>query len=412
MDQAVLKKQSWWQLLSIQAGGAICLPVIMVGQLVYQKFGWPAALLGVVFGNSFLLVIGYFFASLSTYRPQSTVQHAVNYFGNQGRLLFASLMIFSMIGWFSIQINVMSLSSEQLLKMFGATVSSYYLNIGIGIILVSVMYFGMNAIKWLSYLSAPLLGMTLFYAILSAQGSVPIGKPLSISWLGGLSLIIGTNIAAVIDLPTFFRHAQSGKDARICILLLYGVVVPFIEIAGIYLSATTGGNSILDILQIGHGMLWMVWINCFVLLSGWATNNSNLYSAITSSYSLPGNFSPFTRTLFLGAIGTAIACFNPLENIESLLELLSVTIGGMGATVLGGYLLDRSSAKNVIIPWISISSWLIGIVIGTSSSFFSWFFTGIPAFDAFIICLSTQFILNTIYKRKVIYETINNSGFR
>lgn len=408
MDQTIVKKQSWWQLLSIQAGGTICLPVIMVGQLVCQKFGWLAGLLGVGLGNAFLLVIGYLLASLSTYRPQSTVQHAANYFGNQGRLLFASLMIFSMLGWFGIQLNVMSLSGEQLLNMLGVTIPSLFLNIGIGIVLGSVMCFGMKAMKWLSYFSAPLLGITLFYALFSAEGSIPMPAPLTISWLGGLSLIIGANIAAVIDLPTFFRHAQSSKDARICILLLYGLVVPFIEVVGIYLSAVTGGNSILEVLQTGHGTLWIMWISCFVLLSGWATNNANLYSAITSSYSLPGQLTPTMRTLALGVIGIIVACFNPLGNIEDVLDLLGVTIGGMGAVVLASYLLERSSLKYINIPWISILSWLIGISIGIFSSFFYWFITGVPAFDAFMASLLTQLILNNIYQRKETYETIDN----
>lgn len=408
MDQIIVKKQVWWQLLSIQAGGTICLPIIMVGQLVCQKFGWLAALLGIIFGNAFLLVIGYLLASLSTYRPQSTVQHAINYFGNQGRFLFASLMIFSMLGWFAIQLNIMSLSSEQLLNMLGVTVPSLFLNVGIGITLAGVMCFGMKAMKWLSYFSAPLLGMTLFYALFSTPGTMPMAAPLTISWLGGLSLIVGANIAAVVDLPTFFRHAQSEKDARICILLLYGMVVPFIEIAGIYLSAISGGSSILEVLQTGHGTVWAFWISCFVLLSGWSTNNANLYSAITSSYSLPGQFTPVMRTLTLGLIGTIVACFNPLGSIEDVLDLLGVTIGGMGAVILAGYFLEKSSLKYMTLSWISILSFSIGVAIGISSSFFHWFITGVPAFDAFMVSLLTQLILNMIYQRKKTYETIDN----
>ena len=368
MDQTIVKKQSWWQLLSIQAGGTICLPVIMVGQLVCQKFGWLAALLGVGLGNVFLLFIGYLLASLSAYRPQSTVQHAANYFGNQGRLLFASLMMLSMLGWFGIQLNVMSLCGQQLFNMLGIAAPALFLNIGLGIVVGCIMCFGMKAMKWLSYFATPLLGITLLYATFSTQGSIPLAAPLTISWLGGLSLIVGANIAAVIDLPTFFRHAKSGRDARICILLLYGLIVPFIEMVGIYLSATTGGNSILEVLQTGHGTLWMMWISCFVLLSGWATNNANLYSALTSSFSLPGQFTPIKRTLALGLIGTVIACFNPLGNIEDVLDLLGVTIGGMGAVVLASYLLERSRIKYRSIPWISILSWSIGISIGISSS--------------------------------------------
>jgi cytosine permease len=402
LNQLSVKKQSWWQLLSIQAGGTICLPVILVGGLVCQKFGWLAALLSVGFGNLFLLIIGYLLASLSTYRPQSTVEHAVSYFGNRGRLLFASLMIFSMLGWFGIQLNVMSLSCGQLFNMLGIAIPYLFLNIGIGIIISCVMCLGMKAMKGLSYISAPLLGLTLLYAIFSSGGVIPLATPLTISWLGGLSLIIGANIAAVIDLPTFFRHAKSSRDAKTCILLLYGLVVPFIEIVGIYLSAVTGGSSILDVLQTGHGPLWAMWISCFVLLSGWATNNANLYSSVTSSYSLTERCTPKIRTLTLGIIGTVIACLNPLGNIESVLDLLGVTVGGMGAVILANYLLERRSLRTY--TGVSLLSWGVGVAVGIFSSLLNWLTTGIPAFDAFI----ASFLIQIIYQRRKMYETIDS----
>lgn len=408
MSQILVRKQPWWQLLSIQAGGTICLPVIMIGQLVCQKFGWLAALLSVGLGNLFLLAIGYLLASLSTYRPQSTVEHAASYFGERGKLLFASFMMFSMLGWFGIQLNVMSLSCEQLLNMFGIATTYHVRNVGIGIIISAVMCLGMKAMKGLSYFCAPLLGLTLLYATCFSEGSLPSVAPLTISWLGGLSLIIGANIAAVIDLPTYFRHAKSGKDAKICILMLYGIIVPFIEIVGIYLSAVTGGDSILDVLQKGHGALWMMWVSCFVLLSGWATNNANLYSSVTSSYSLPGRFSPIIRTLILGIIGTAIACFNPLGNIEHILDLLSVTIGGMGAVILANYLLERSNSKYRNLPWSTFASWLSGIIIGIFSFFFHGLTTGVPAFDAFVTSFLIQITFNLIYQRVRTYETIDD----
>ena len=408
MNELSVKKQSWWQLLSIQAGGTICLPVIMVGGLVCQKFGWLAALLSVGFGNLFLLIIGYLLASLSTYRPQSTVEHAVSYFGNRGRLLFASLMMFSMLGWFGIQLNVMSLSCAQFFNILGIAIPDLFLNIGIGIIISCVMCLGMKAMKGLSYISAPLLGLTLLYATFSSGGVIPLAAPLAISWLGGLSLIIGANIAAVIDLPTFFRHAKSSRDAKTCILLLYGLVVPFIEIVGIYLSAVTGGSSILDVLQTGHGPLWAMWISCFVLLSGWATNNANLYSSVTSSYSLTGRCTPMIRTLILGLIGTVIACFNPLGNIENMLDLLGVTVGGMGAVILANYLLEKRSTTYKTLPGISLLSWGVGVAVGISSSFINWLITGVPAFDAFITSFLTQITFNLIYQRRKTYETIDS----
>ncbi len=405
MEQTIVKKQSWWQLLSIQAGGIICLPVILVGQLVCQQYGWSAALLAVGCGNIFLLTTGYLLSSLSTYRQQTTVQHAAHYFGSRGRMLFASLMMLSMLGWFGIQLNVMSQSGAQLFHLFGIAISPLILNISLGIALSGIMCLGMRALKWLSYFSGPILGVTLLYALFSAHGAMPAAESLTISSLGGLSLVIGANIAAVIDLPTFFRHARSPKDGRICITLLYGLIVPLIEIAGIYLSAITGGSNILEVLQAGHGIGWMAWISCFVLLSGWATNNANLYSAIASSHSLPGRLTPFKRTLLLGFAGVAIACLNPLGNIEGILDLLGITIGSMGAVILASYLLERWRQKQFY--GISLLSWSVGVALGICSSHFKWLITGVPTLDAFFAAGLVQLTFNKIYQRKKTYETID-----
>ena len=328
------KRQVWWQLLSIQAGGALCLPVIMAGQIAAQKYGWLAASIGVVLGNLLLLVIGLLLASLSTYRRQSTVEHAAFYLGNLGRLLFTFVMMLSMLGWFGIQVNVMSLSLTKL----GSEVPSLLQNIGIGAIIGSILCFGMRTIKGLSYMSAPLMCLTLLYAACRAEGKVPSAA--LETWFGGITLVVGANIAAVIDLPTFLQHAKSLKDAKICIVLLYGLVVPGIECMGIYLSAVTQQESILEVLQSGRGPLWMLWINCFILLSGWTTNNANLYSAFASSYSLRIKLSPSARTLVLGAIGTLIACLNPLGHIEEVLEVFGILIMSMGVIMIAGYLIE------------------------------------------------------------------------
>ena len=342
-------------------------------------------------GNLFLLAIGIALALLSAKRPQTTVQHAVSYFGTYGKPLFAALMIISMLGWFAIQLNVMTLSVQQ----WGG--SPLVLNVAIGVVLSGIMCFGMRAMKYFSYVCAPLLGITLLYALISAPGTVSTIPDVSLTWLGGVSLIIGANIAAVIDLPTFFQHARSQKSALLCIALLYGLIVPAIEAAGIYLSAVTGGGSILEVLQAGHGMLWIVWVSCFVVLSGWATNNANLYSAIASSHSLPGQWSPKLRAWVLGGLGTVLACFNPLGNLEYMLDMFSVTIGSMGAVVLMSYLLRVETMRSNLC-WKAMTSWSAGILVGLFVPL-----TGVPAFDAFIAAATIQFIL----KRKQTYATTN-----
>ncbi len=405
-QQQATPKQSWFQLLSIQAGGALCLPVILIGQIICQKYGWLAATLIVGLGNLFLLLTGLAFAILSMHHPQSTVQHAIHYFGNRGRLGFASLMMICMIGWFAVQLNVMSLSLGQLFGMVGLSINPHFLNIGLGLLLSGVMCFGMQAMKCLSNLSAPLLGLTLLYAFLFTNGTVPTALPLTISWLGGLSLIIGGGIASVIDLPTFFQHARSKKDACIAVVLLYGLIVPFIEGVGLYLSAITSGESILQVLQMGHGLAWTLWISCFILLCGWTTNNANLYSATASSYSLPGQFDFKSRTLGLGLVGTTVACFNPLANLEVILDVFGITIGSMGAVILVNYLLETMKQKTSTNA--SFTSWILGVGSGLASLFLPFFLTGVATFDAFLVTACAQAGITIINQRKKTYEAANS----
>lgn len=388
-----LFKQSWWELLAIQAGGTLCLPVIIVGQLLCQKYGWMAAALSIVTGNVLLLTIALAMAGLSTFQRKSTVEHAISRFGNRGSFLFGSIMIVSMLGWFAIQLNMMNLSLQGLLGLMGIFISPLVLTLIVGILISAAMCFGMKGMKTLSLISAPLLLVTMIYSIFSIKGSIAIAPMLTFSWISGLSIILGANIGAIIDLPTFFQHARSKKDGFICIILLYGLIVPLIELSGVYLTAYSPHGSILEILQTGHGFFWIVWTSVFVFLSGWTTNNSNLYSAIVSSYSLLKTLGHVGRTFLFGGIATLLACFNPLGHMEVTLEALGVTIGSMGAVILSSYLIERIKGNSQAISWISILSWGVGVSVGILSFMLNGLITPVPCLDAFFTAGLTQIIL-------------------
>lgn len=306
------QKQSWWQLLAIQAGGTLCPPILFIGRLLAEQYGWKGALLTIALGNGVLLLLGLLFAGMSTRRPLSTVEHAIYYFGPNGRWIFGSLMMISVLIWFGIQLNAMSLSLASLGLDFNV------LNLGIGIVITGLMCFGMRTVKNLSFVTIPLLVLV---ALNSERSEFPDFE----MSMAGIFMVIGANIAAVIDLPTFFRHARNTGDARKCVILLYGGILPLVEMTG---STLSQGNWVFDV---------------FVVLSGWLTNNSNLYSAIASSYSLLGGLSLPLRAAILGTIGMTIACFNPLGHLEGVLDGLVIAIGGMGLLIVGCYLLEKRS---------------------------------------------------------------------
>jgi purine-cytosine permease-like protein len=105
-------QKSWLQLTSIQVGGSICLPVMMVGHVLSKNYGLYTALIAIMLGNLVLLTLGLAAASIGAKARKSTVEQAAFYFGDQGSAFFALLMICCMLGWFAIQLDLMHESAR------------------------------------------------------------------------------------------------------------------------------------------------------------------------------------------------------------------------------------------------------------------------------------------------------------
>lgn len=388
MNETAVKKQSWRQLLIIQAPAAVCLGNILLGQILYEKAGWLEAIFSILLGNLFLIFIGILFSLISTRLRQTTPEHAAYYFGNRGNTAFALLMMTAMMLWFGIQLDTIHMSLQELTQ---TSLPSYLIHLGMGCLIALATLKGIKALKWVSNLIGPLLFITLLIALFWPRStSMPPAPPLSLNWLKGASRIIGGNIAGAIDIPTYFRHARSEKDGKICIVLLFGLLVPIIQFAGVYLSSLSPDTNILQILQPGLGSLWMIWICSFVLLSGLSINNLNLYSTIASSFSLPMRLTFGQRSVLFGLLGTLIACLHPLDNIEFFLDLIAIFIGGMGAVISANFIFDQGNGQ---FPY-SLLSWFIGCSVGIISSLFPNLLTGVPIFETFVVALLLQISFN------------------
>lgn len=371
-------KQRWNQLLAIQTGGALCLPVIMSGMSVCQDNSLEMAAAAILVGNAFLLAMGLGMVTISVYKPYSTAELSKDYFGLSGAKCFSAVMMALMLGWFAIQLNVMVISFLEISKWMDVPLPPIAATICVGLVLTFFLGAGVSMLKRFACVSSPLLLMVLASSLWDLDTNFRQAESCSFP-LGGVSVIIGANMAAVTDLPTYLRHSATVRDARICIVLLYGLIVPAIEISGVLLASTRGGGNVIEILSGGGSADLAAWTGCFVLMSGWATNNNNLYSAIASSYLLSSTMGYRTRTWLLGAGGTLIALMNPLENFETVLGVFGITTGSMGAVLLS---VGRPSEKTG--SFFVIASWVVGAGAGLATLAAPEGYAGVPALNAFI----------------------------
>ncbi|MBS4167674.1 hypothetical protein [Parachlamydia sp. AcF125] len=366
----MIEQQNWWKLSSIQIGGVVCLPMIMIGHTLNQQYGFASAIGGILLGNAILLLMAVVITHMTCNNRKTTMENAIEYFGKKGVSFFALTMSISSLVWFSVQLKVMSLS---FLDIFGISPENRLLefmaNTIFGLLITFVVFYGIRAMEIISNISMPLLLLTLGYAWFTAEADTTQTNHLPFTF-AAISTVMGMAIVYVIDLPTFMRHARSSKDGMISILIIFVLTMPMLEIIGVYLAAGKTGT-IIDVLKRYNGPVWNLWVSLFLILAGWTTNNMNLYSGSTSARSIfPKLDYPFNSTiLIVGLLGTLLANFDLLTHLNLVLEVMGVVVTSMGAVIITRYLILLISGQAITskdYPW-HFAAWFIGTVAGILS---------------------------------------------
>lgn len=394
----MMERQNWLQLTAVQAGGAICLPVFVIGYALGKNYGVESAFLAIMLGNALLLLLALVCGVYSAEKKLSTIQCAIQCFGRRGKGFFSAAMVFSMTGWFAIQLNLMGESLQQLLPF----TSPFAGPLAMGIIMTALGVKGLRGVGVLANVSLPLLVATIafaFYGVDLAGISMQETKPHSLS---GMSLVLACSIGAVVDLPTFFRVAKSRKDATTAVWVLFGLVIPAVEMVGVLLSAASVDGGFLEVLMGAHASaVWEIWVLGFVLMAGWTTNSANLYSATVSLEPVLASVPFAMRAMLLGCIGTTLACFPLMEGLEFILQPIGVALMSMGAVMITTFIVQVKTT-----PSQNFFAWMMGVFVGAVGLIITPV-TGIAVLDGFItsmIFMGAFIGISAFKQERVIYE--------
>ncbi|MBN2479625.1 MAG: hypothetical protein JXA94_05305 [Parachlamydiales bacterium] len=408
--------QNWRQLLSVQVGGAICLPIIMIGQVIGQMFGFIPSIIAIGLGNLFLMGCGIKTAMMSVEKRKSTSEIAVNYFGKKGAKFFSSLLCFSMTGWFGIQLNFITQSVLHILAICNLliVINPIILNIGLGILMTIGALFGIRGIRVLSIIVMPLLIAVLIFSLfLSPLSMISLAFSHTLISLQGISMVIGGAIAAIIDFPTYFQHAKSKKDGIITVSLLFGFFLPLIEIVGVCLGVCFPHSTLLNSLISKGGIMWSLFVCLFLIFAGWTTNNTNIYSAAVNSKRIFLKLSDRKRTIAFGLLGTFLSIFGLLSHLVIVLTILGIFLTCMGGASLSSYLMDKilKCEVNKKDQIYNLLGYALAVAVALLSFFHVITLTYLPILDGFIIAFAAASIFRLIgYKKLKLLEIHNETN--
>ncbi len=381
------KTQNWIALTSIQIGGAICLPILLIGFQLAKSVGLTCALLAIALGNALLFALSLVGASMSTASTRTTTENAEPYLGRHAKGLFAAVMALSMSLWFAIQTAMMA---EDLVLGLPYGLNATLISGLIAALIVVCALSGIKSIERLSNMAVPLMVLTMLIAI--SQGTSTSTVQHEGFALCDISLVLAACIACVFDMPTFFRHAVNKKEALKASIATFLVGIPLVEALGVFLYQATGAGSLMEALYCFDNELWKLWIMLFVLLAGWTTNNANLYSAAMSIKTLLPKLSDKIAILSLGAIALIFSLFDILSHLEVSLNVMGVMVASTGGVVFTGFMLGANS----YIPY-NILSLALGVCVGLLGAI-----TAVPILDALMVSSLATLLLN--YKRSTVCQ--------
>lgn len=367
----------WKELAKIQIGGAICLPVLLVGFELGRLLSKGEALLAIFIGNLFLTLLAIPIANFSAKSRLTTSESMELIFGSIGSKITAVLLSSCLLVWFSIQTQLIVDECAAFIDIELSSMAWYLLITAVAGLTFMTTYRGIQAIGRLATYATPILCLTLGLAFCLSEGSPP--PTTSFSIYSGIVMIIGTAIFAVIDLPTYFREATNVSESSKGAVASFLIGLTLVEGVGAMLSHPA--KSLLESLSISSNILWSIWLLLFIFIAGWTTNVANLYSGAQAMRTLCTSMSKNGVLILTGSIGLFF-CFLPtLGDIPIILDLFASTIIALGSVLLItclGMPLSHLQAR-------------IALLIGTSLGVYEWMLqssiSGIAMLD--VLCITS-----------------------
>lgn len=372
-----MKTASFFSLTAIQLGGAFCLPVLMAGQLLVQRYGLGYTLFALVAGNILLWGMAFCMGRLSTTFGLSTLNLAQKLFGTQGRIIGSLALLIPMVGWFAVMNHFVGASLCTLVP--GIPCSFCYLFAAF--LLIGIVDGGIKGVALLSSLSLPLLiaaTVGVLYRVLCCgffQHISGTGDAFS-----AVMTVMAIALAAVVDLPTYYRFARSSTSAQLSLAFVFLVGLPLIEGLGVLIGAFLPGKTLIDVFGAPEGEIFSQVLMALLAFKGLATNSANLYSAAVSINTLLPRISLRVSTIGVGLLGLLISFLPLLEHFEFILSAMAVATSSLGALFIVASMRPQERMR----PSVLLSAVFVGGVVGAVALFTGSFFTGEPLCDSFL----------------------------
>ncbi|WNS74738.1 cytosine permease [Bacillus sp. DTU_2020_1000418_1_SI_GHA_SEK_038] len=399
-DKALAKvpegeRQHWIVPATIFGGLEFSVPVIMIGAALAGSFGLSKVLLILIIG---LVVIQWIGNALQGYLGAKTglpsaVISRTSFGSLQARFLIGLALVILNIGWFAVNTAV---AGNAISAVLGVDYKEQWmlwalLTAVAGILFSLPAIIGYNSMKWTDYLAVPagllLIFAGVFYSLKGAgwEKIASWNPEPSMTFLGGVSLILGANVAQWLIASDYTRYSKPKiKDQALIPLGI--IVIGFVFfLTGAIMSVGVGSADIVAVMQ---DLGFPFWGFLILWLALWTSQIVASYStglAAANMFNIDSGKGRAWLTIGGSIAGIILALAGILNFFMDFLILLGVIYPAIAGVMFADFFFIRNK------QWVDKSGWnwvatlalLIGALVGYLTQY--EFPLGIPAVQSLVI---------------------------
>ena len=407
-------RKSWWSISLVWIAIGIDLSAMLLGAELGGGMDLQSALLAVFVGSLFLGVLASFCAYIGAATGLSTSMISRFAFGEYGARIVSVIIGVSLLGWFGVQAGFFAENAYAAVEhLFGVSVSTKWLALFGGLLMMTTAIYGYRAIERLSVYSVPFLVALILLAMSLAfyqQGSGALFEATdnTFSFGAATSLVIGIFVLGAMISPDVSRWAKSRKDAVLAAFFGFFVGNSFMLIMAIILSKVLHTDDLTYVFfAVGLGIPALL----VLTLAQWTTNTNNLYSSSLGFSVVFRRTSKVVITIVAGLVATMLAVFGIYDRFITFLSIMTMFIAPVGGIYTAEYYLINKkhfSFENEHIVKLNVCA-MIAWVVSTFISYMTtdapdglalFTLTSVPALDGFLSAFAIQTLLSLLIRNE------------
>jgi putative hydroxymethylpyrimidine transporter CytX len=337
-------------------GAATSIAEILTGTFL-APLGFKKAVAAILIGHAIGVILMFIVGFIGAKTEKSSMETVKQSFGNKGGIFFSSLNVMQLVGWTAIMILSGASAANAIFSRFGPSVWALV----IGGLIVVWIYIGLKNMSKINMLAmGGLFILTMILSGIVFQGDLNQVVEGEMTFGSAVELSIAMPLSWLPLISDYTRNVKKKVSGVAVSAISYGLFSSWMYVIGLGATIFTGNGDVAQImLTAGLGIVGLL----IIVLSTVTTTFLDVYSAGVSAVSISSKVNEKSIAIAVTFIGTVLAIFTPISQMESFLYLIGSVFAPMIAIQISNYYLVKENYESKSFAWINVILWCVGFGI-------------------------------------------------